>query len=248
MARDAQAIVEDVRELSSTPGHITPRDLRREASTSVNTVGDRSKVAEWTLDVVHRIQGGQENRFPVAIPAYESFTSDGSADNTETFNLSHSVIDTPVTEDAIVYLDGEYYGEPDAIDYGADSIDVTDPNTGSTVHVWYISDEAATLEIGKETPSAKTSSKQELYSAPLNLVHQTNQAEQNEYFTFSDDPFEPYIADDMTLNVYVKAPYEVRFEAEGGAATPDNMLLNIPVEKGKGTVEGFANFIANRMG
>lgn len=249
MARDAQAIVEDVRELSSTPGHITPRDLRREASTSVNTVGERSNIASWTLDVVNRIQGGPSHRFPVAIPAYENpTTTDATADNTETVSLSHSVIQSPVTEDVIVYLDGTYYGEPDAVDYANDTIDISDPGTGSAVHVWYISDEAATLEIGKETPSAKTSAKQELYSTPLNLVHQTNQAEQPEYFTFAESrPFEPFIADDMTLNVYVNAPYEVRFEAEGGAATPDNMLLNIPVEKGKGTVEGFANFIANRM-
>jgi hypothetical protein len=53
----------------------------------------------------------------------------------------------------------------------------------------------------------------------------------------------------MRLNVYVKASYEVRFEdAAGDGATPDNMLLHVPVQRGTRNVPGLKQVIKADMG
>ncbi len=85
----------------------------------------------------------------LAIPAYQQETTNATADDSEQFNLGHSVTDTPVTQPVVVWLDGEYYGTPDSVDYDNDTVTVTDSGTDSTVHIYYISDAAASLETAR---------------------------------------------------------------------------------------------------
>lgn len=248
--RTAQDVIDDLREVSRTPGTIGPERIRDEAADlTVNTTGSRSRIVSLPVDSVHRIREGRSNPFRVAVPAYEQFSSDGTGGNTETFNLSHDLIQCPNTEDVVVYIGGTYYGAPDAVDYANDSIDVTDAGSNNNVHVWYMPGETATLEVYKATPSSSASANEELYSRPLNLVNQTKQAEQPEFFELDQSPLQSFLASDMRLNVYVKAPYEVRFEdAAGDGATPTNMLFHVPVQRGSNTVPGLKGVIKSDMG
>jgi len=249
MARTAQDVVDDLRDVSRTPGSIGPERLRGEGDTSVNTTGSRSRIVELPVDTVHSIRQGRSNPFRVAVPAYEGFTSDGTGGNSETFTLSHDLVECPNTQDVVVYIGGTYYGTPDAVDYANDSIDITDPGSNNNVHVWYMPGDTATLEVYKATPSSSASANEELYSRPLNLVNQTQQAEQPEYFELRQSALQPFLASDMRLNVYVKAPYEVRFEdPDGDGAAPENMLLHIPVQRGSQKVSGLKQVIKSDMG
>lgn len=229
-------------EMERTAGTIVPSEME----TSVNSQGQRSRIARYRADAALKLRG--DKTFWLAIPAYQSFTTDGTADNTETFNLSHSVTDTPATQSVVVWLDGDYYGSPDAVDYDADTIDVTDAGTGSTVHVYYISDAPCTLEVRKAVPDSSTRSSQRLYRSNVGLVHGTRQAEQGESLNVGGAPLKGFVAADMTIDVYAKAPYTIRFEDPDGDNTePTNAMVNLPTIEGRGEVPGLKSAIKDGM-
>jgi len=240
--------------LAQTPAsvtEITPRTLREQAELSVNTLGEDSEIAELTLDTPIRLRGGRSNPFSVAIPAYEKLgPTDAEADTQESFALSHDVIETPNTQDVVVYLDGEYYGAPDNDDYAdTGEIDVTDSGTGSDVYVWYVTGEAATVTLSKAVPNAQTSASERLWTTQLARLHKQDQNEQPEYFTFPSQSWQPYLASDMKLRLNIDAPYPVRFEdPDGHGNTPTNMLFHIPVEQAQDQVAGLTGAIKASMG
>ncbi len=234
---------------AASPTTLTPRTFREEGTVDANVTGKRSRIARLRANTLLRLHDGRSNPFRVAVPAYESFTSDGTADNTETFDLSHDVLNAPVTQSVDVWLGGSHYGNPDAVDFDAGTVDVTDSGTDSTVHVWYTSSEAATLELVKSTPNAGTNSSQELYSENLRLVHQTEQQEQAEFLKLNQTPLQEWVAEDMALDVYARAPYSIRFEdPDGDGAYPTNALLNLPAHEAKDTVPGMAQAVRDDMG
>ncbi|MDG5778199.1 hypothetical protein VB773_01445 [Haloarculaceae archaeon H-GB2-1] len=227
---------------SRQPGHIAPADME----TEVSSQGVRSEIAAYTAATAHMLRPRQP--FRVAVPAYEKFTSDGSADNTETFSLTHSVVDSPATQSVVVWLDGEYYGAPDSTDFDADEIDVTDSGTGSNVHVYYISDAPATLELRKSVPASSTDSSQQVYKGNVGLVHGTKQTEQPEYLDLNETPLHAWLGTDMTLTAYIDAPYTVRFEdGDGDGTEPTNALLNVPAYIGQSEVAGLTSAIKQDM-
>jgi len=234
---------------AASPTTVTPRTFREDGTTDANVTGQRSRVARLRVDTLLRLHQGRDNPLRVAVPAYESFTSDGTGGNTETFDLSNDLLDAPVTESVDVWIGGSHYGSPDAVDYDAATIDVTDTGSNNTVHVWYTAADAATLELVKSTPNAGTNSSQELYSENLRLVHQTEQQEQPEFLTLNQSPLQEWVAEDMAVDVYVTAPYSVRFsDPDGDGAVPTNALLNLPAHEGKDTVPGMAAAVRADMG
>lgn len=241
-------VVERLQQTPSQPDQITADQLRDEGTTTVNTTGERSKIAELVLDVPNRLLSGRTNPFDVVVPAFEKLgPTDGTQNNDETFNLSHDVIQSPNGQNVIVWLDGSYVGQPKSVDYANNTITVNDAGTNSNVYVWYIPAEAATLEVYKAIPSGKTSSNERLYTNQLRRLHQQNQDEQPSYFELTN--WEPYLSSDMKLQVYLDAPYTVRFEdPDGNGATPTNMRLDIPVERAQNTVPGLKRTIKAAMG
>jgi len=238
-------LMERLQNANRQPGHIVPDDMTE----SVNSQGQRSEVLTFIAGTAHFLRQGRKNPLRIAVPAYESFTSDGTADNTETFSLTHSVVDTPVTESVVVWINGTYYGRPDSTDYGADEIDVTDDGTGNTIHVYYVSDAAASIEIRKSVPASSSDSSQVLYNSNLGLVHGTDQVEQPEFLTLSETTFHPWLGADMEINVYINAPYTIRWsDPDGDGTEPTNALLNVPVFEGQSEVRGLTSVIKQDMG
>lgn len=246
----ASNVAQRLRDTPASHTHITPRTFRTDGSTSVNSTGERSMIAELTLDTPVRLKSGRDNPFRVAVPAYEKVgPTDGSTDNTETFSLSHDIVESPQAHDAVVYLDGEYYGTPDSIDYANNSIDVTDAGTGSDVYVFYIVSDPATLSVYKAIPNSETSNSQRLWKNQLARLHEQDQTEQPEFLSFNSRSWKPFLASDMKLRVYINAPYPVRFEDEDGLGnTATNMVLNLPVEQAQQTVTGLISTIKASMG
>ena len=241
---DWQQVMADVKQMGSHVGVKDPGDFE----TSVNTTGEKSEILSVTIDTVHRIRGGTNNPFKIALPAYESpGSTNATADDSETFTLSHDLMECPNTRDVVVWLDGDYYGDPDSVDYGANEISVSDGGTDSTVHVYYMVDEPGSLTIEKQVPTSKASAKQRLYTASLRLVNQVDHKEEPEFFQFSK-PLGPYLAADRKLRVSINVPYTVRFtDPDGDGTEPTNALLQIPVEVGNGRVHGFKSLVRASM-
>lgn len=242
MSNDLKQRLQDV---ARTPGTFSPATA---TETQANTTGEESRIVRHRVDTVVRLRQGRRHPFRVSLPTYEALgPTDGTADNTETFNLSRSVIQSPNTEDVVVWLDGDYYGQPDAVDYANDTIDVADAGTGSTVHVYYMVDSPATLTVRKVTPGGDT--KEPLYEKNLMTVHQKNQNEDPEYFSLTASEWQEFVASDMTLDVFVQAPYPIQFTDDNGDGTePTNALLHMPVEEGQDTVAGLQAQIKQDMG
>ena len=238
VANGLQAVGRDRRNLG-------PRDFEW----SVNSMGKRSRIARLRADVAHKLLGRESDRpLELALPAYESLgPTDGSAGDTETFTLSHGLLDCPNTQNVVVWLDGDYYGTPDAVN-GSD-IDVTDSGTNSTVHVFYIPNKAGTIEIEKATEGSTDTSKN-LKTVSVKTLHRKNLSEQPEFFRFTDgsDPLEAFVAGDMTLDVYADVPYVTRYEdPDGDGAVATNALLNLSAYQGRDVVPGLKGAVTDAM-
>jgi len=232
----------------------TPRRKRnldpRAFDWNVNQNGVRSRVARLRADVAHKILGRASGEsLELALPAYESFTTDGSAGDQESFALSHGVIESPNTDPVVVWLDGDYYGSPDNDNYASTgSISVTDSGTNSTVHVFYIPNKAGTVEIEKAVDGS-TSKSQNLKTVSVKNIHRKNLSEEGVYFEFNGPrTFESFIAGDMTLDVYADVPYIVRYEdPDGDGSTATNALLNFSTLQAQDTVSGFKAAVTDEM-
>lgn len=228
--------------LSQSRNHVTPEDM----DTSVNSQGQRSRIGRYRAGTALALR--PESPFRVAIPAYYGDTTNGTAGDSEQFSLPHSVTDSPATESVVVWLDGDYYGSPDSVDYANDTITVTDSGTGSNLHVWYISDQSASLEVRKSVPQSTSGGSQTVYTGNLALIHETKQTEQEETLSIGTTPLHPLVGTDMTLDVYLDAPYPVRFEdPDGDGAEPTNILLTVPSIQFSGTVDGLTSAVKQDM-
>ncbi|GAA0276939.1 hypothetical protein GCM10009000_110340 [Halobacterium noricense] len=242
---------ENVRQALAETGH-DRRNLSPQAfDWSANAMGQRSRVARIRADTPHKLLGKQDDRpLEIALPAYEGLgPTNASADDTEQFTVSHGIRDCPNTQNVVVWLDGDYYGTPDAVDRSTGTIDVTDPGTGSTVHVFYIPDKAGTLEVEKAIEGSTSTSKT-LKTVSVKNIHRKNLSEQPEYFEFNDseDPLEEWVASDMTLDVYVNVPYIARFEdPDGDGAVATNALLSFSALQGRDIVPSLKSDVKDAM-
>jgi hypothetical protein len=249
MPGNAKQVLKQVGELGRSPSSLGPTDFESEGSVQATTTGEWSLFMDYIAPTAHRLRTGRENRFRLSIPAYQSFTSDGTDGNTETFTLSHDLFQCPNTDDVVVWIGSTYYGAPDSTDYANDSIDVTDPGSNNDIYVWYMADEVADIEILKKSPAGGSQNQQRVYQTNLNLVHQTDQSEQPEFLELNQTRLHPWVPAEFKLEVQVNAPYTVRYNDENGdGATASNMLFDLPVVQGNGQVDGFGSVVKADMG
>lgn len=166
--------------------------------------------------------------------AYESFETDNTADNEETFNLGHDVIDSPsVPQDFILYNGGSRVASGDvSVDYGADTFDYTDSGTENTLHAFYVAGDQATLEVRKTAPNG---THETLDEYDLSLVNRRNQNKEPIRFD-ADHQLQGVIPTDWTLDFYIDAPYVVSWgidvDDDGeDEATPTQQILSFPIRR-----------------
>jgi hypothetical protein len=241
-------IIQRVRQTPGRESTLSPRTFREEADEiSAATTTDRERIAR--LKATRPLVARGDKRFQVAVPAFEQFSTDGSAGNTETFDLAHSLIEQPNTENLVVWNGGSYVGGEgalDAVDYAAGTFDYSDGGTNNTLHVWYMSGADASLEVEKVT--SNDNNQQGLYSESLSLVHRTNQSEQPETPHVGETPLNPAVATDMYVDVYLDADYTFRWEdPDDDGATPTNLLFSFPIDHKRQSIPGLTDKVALDM-
>ena len=214
--------------------------------TSPNTPGEKSVVASLQADAALAVQDGRSNPFIIAVPAFESFTSNGTAGDSEPFALSNDLIDAPTTQSVVVYVVGTGYVQPDNIDYANDEVDVTDPGSNNNVYIYYTAGDAGTLTLQKR--DAEGNNQETVFTANLATVHRTDQSEQPEALRF-DGLLDRFLGTDQFLEVAVDVGYQVRFsDPNGDGSEPTNALIALRIQRAQEPVPGLPGAVRARMG
>lgn len=220
----------------------------RQFDTSTNSQGSLSDIATLVADTAIALRTGRSNPLRIVVPAYQSFTTAGDGSD-QTFSVTHDLTECPDTQDVVVWFDGEYQGSPKSVNHDTNEFTVSGPGSAVTVHAYYVSGKAATFELRKKTPSAKTSNSEKLYEANLGLIHDANQSEQPEFLELNESTLQRFLASDMELNARLEAPYQVRWtDPDGDGTEPTNALLQVPAQKSNGEIEGLTSAISADMG
>ncbi|PSQ06126.1 hypothetical protein BRC97_07035 [Halobacteriales archaeon QS_6_71_20] len=224
------------------PRPLSPLD---DFETATNQTGTDSEILSLQAETVLALRDGAE--LMVSIPAYETYTTDGTAGNSETVNLSHDLVDSPNTQSVVLYENGKRVS-PDSIDYANDSINYTDNSTGNTLHIYYIVGDAATLTVEKVSPGGKTSQAEELKTLNAGRANRQDQQEDPITFSFGGSWLERYLATDMVLRVSIDAPYTVRFREGTDGTEATNALFHTTVTQGATDAQGLLAAINDDMG
>lgn len=211
--------------------------------------GQRTTVLDRKSEVlVGLVQGRQ---VILSVPAVETFTSDGTGGNSETFNLSNDLIDSSHVADSVDVLidDGTSVDRvnPDAVDFGADTVDVTDPGTDNTVAVFYTAGNQAVAELVKQTPSDRRGATEVLDEFDPSLLHRRDPDKTQVTLDFSR-PLEGVIPEDFDLQLRVDAPYTASFEYDGSeTVVPSNAVLSLPRKRTRVDIEGLKDAVKQEM-
>jgi len=202
------------------------------------TGSDRAKLLEFRAERPLFIP--PQSSLDVAIVAHEQFSTDGTDNNQETFNLSNDVIEGPPTSPNVVCWEDGNRIRPDSVDYSNNTIDVTDSGSNSTLDVYYIHSEQAGVEVEKVSPNDRAS--QLITRGNSGLLNRTKQHKQPLKVGF-DTPFEPFIPPKFRIRVYLDTggDYNVRWEGSSGTnsgAYANNALFTVPIMRGPSEVDG----------
>ena len=208
-----------------------------------NTTGDPSVVAEYQVNRPIGLRNGKP--YEVDIPAYESFTSDGTGGDSETFNLNHDLVDAEsVPNDVVVYIEGTGYVQPDSVDYANNAVDATDPNTDNPVHIWYMAGDQARIVVRKTSPKGVP---EDVDEDDMGLKNLRNQHKDPLRFDF-ERPYAGVIPTDWKVQIRIDAPYNVSWSEAGGDATPTNARISLPIFRARDNSPGLGSFIGQLAG
>jgi len=223
------------------PRPLSPLD---DFETVVNQTGSQSDILTLQAETVLALQEGE---LQVSIPAYETYTTDGTAGNTETVSLSHDLVDSPNTQSVVLYENGSRVS-PDSVDYANNTLDYTDDGTGNTLHIYYIVGDAATLTIEKRVPGGKTDQSETLKTLNVGITNQKDQQEDPISLRFNSSWLERYLATDMELVVTLDAPYTCRFEESTDGTEATNALFHTTAQQGSKRAPGLLKAIREDLG
>lgn len=201
------------------------RIQRDEWDYSTNTSDEPSVVA--TFDASRPVVLREDREVDLAIPAHETFTTNGTADDTETFTVSYDLLDSPATEGLVLFEDGDPV-QPDTVDYAADSFDYTDSGTDSTLDVYYIPRNPASVEFRKVAPGGGQTLRQPLSDIPTAIAHTRDQSKEPLDFDLGRSPLHGVVPRKWSIQMVVDAPYNVEFEEDNRGTSATNALLSLP--------------------
>jgi hypothetical protein len=216
-------------------------DIPRSAwSFSTNTQDEASVVATFQAD--RPIIVREDREFDLAVPAYESFTTNGTADDSETFNLGYNLLDTPATEALVLFDDGSR-AQPDSIDYAADSFDYSSPNTDSTLDVYYVPRDPASVSFRKVAPGGGSTVRQPLFDVPTAIAHTRDQSKDPLSFDLQRSPLHGVVPRKWSVEMVVDAPYPVAFEEDTRDTSATNALLSVPRLQTEARINGLKDAV-----
>lgn len=235
--RNARAVLKALNQVPSAKQRLSAGDLDLED----NVPNERSLIASYKPD---RPIALRETEYDLHLVAYEEITTDGTADNTETFNLSHDLHDADAVATDLLLYKGSNLVQPDSVDYANDSFDFTDSGTASTLHVYYVVADQARVEIQKASPKGTV---EQITERDAGLINRREQTRDPLAFDF-DHPLEGVIPADWRLEIYVDAPYQITWEDDTDGTTADNALVSFPINRTDQEIEGLGSVVGQVAG
>jgi hypothetical protein len=233
-------ILKELREADTHSDQFTRADFDLFAGVA----GSNELVAEKQVLRPHALREGRP--IDVAVMAYEEFTADGTAGNSETLNLSHNPVESTATPEPVVVYENDSRLAIDSRDYENNTITVTPANADSTLGVFYASGEQAQVAVQKTAPGAQA--QETLFSGDIGLIHMRDTAREPITLEFDGSPVQPVIPTDWRLQVYVDAPYTARFAKDVGGDGSDeqatNSLLGFGYRATQEDIEGLKTAVA----
>ncbi|WP_144901359.1 hypothetical protein [Halobellus captivus] len=183
-----------------------------------------SVILEYQADQPIALRPGVPYRIvPVA---RESFTSDGSGTQ-QTFTLSHNLIDSDVSDDVVLYVDGAIT-QPDSIDYANDSFDYTDDGTNQDLTVYYVAATQASVKLKKVAPGGSNS--ESLVEHDAALINRRDPNRDPNTFSFNASPLQGTVPKNWSLQWTVDGPFNAGRDPATDPA-PVNMLVSVPINR-----------------
>lgn len=228
-------VKEAVQRLRNTPSS-SQRLTKSDFEYLTDTANQRTKIAEYSVDQPIAFV---ERGIRLVLTVHESFTTDGSGGNTETFNLSADLIETVNTSDLVVFADGDRV-RPDSVDADADSFDYTDSGTASDLDVFYVARDPVQIEVEKSSPSAQGNVTEVVFDDVTSMLHERDQNQDPPVPDF-DTALGPVVPKDWTVDIYADGPVAQAFEANGVEAV--NAVLSMPIRRSAESIEGLSNAV-----
>ena len=226
-----QDALKAVRSVPTKPAHLTNDTVEQ----SENVPDEGTVIADVQPSRAFAVQ---EGTYTLDVMAYESYTTNGTADDSETFNLSHGVVNSEnVAQSVVVYVVGTGYLSQSevTVDYDADTVTFADSGTNNDAHVFYVASAQADVEIRKVSPSGDT--KEALDNADLSLLNRQDQNKRPLRFDFDHD-LQGVVPANWTLEVVVDAPYSVVWGVDTNSdgepdAQPTNQFIDAPIRRAR---------------
>ncbi len=173
----------------------------------------------------------REDVYDLDLPAYESFPSDATSDDTDTFDLSYYPMQSPgVARNVVLYEGGEPAADGDySVDFGANTLEYTGGETANDLHVFYMSAMQANVSVRKVAPNGTS---EHLDRADLGLVNSQDSNEDPLEFEF-DHALQPLVPAYWKLQVRIDAPYPIKWDVDAGDGTAraDQLLTDVPINR-----------------
>lgn len=220
------------------------RPLSRSDFTLTNgTASERSKVAEFKADRPFALR--EDERVRLALVTHESFTTDGTGGNTETFSLSHDVVDAGSTAEPLAVFKNGTAADEDSVDFSGDTFDFTDSGSSNTLDVYYTvgPGDQCQVEIEKAAPKDVTDG---VWTGDIGLVNARDQDKQDLTLDF-DHPLDRIVPKNWYIRVYADGPYAVEWSESTNSTSAPNALLTLPIRQSQENIEGLHRAVRHRI-
>lgn len=200
------------------------RDMERDLDETTRDGLDR--VAQFTADSLIVLRG--DSKFVPGIVARESFTANSDATDSETFELSHDLIDSGhLSTDVSVFVDdgtGTTQVWPDSVDYAADSVTVSAP-ADAEVTVFYASGTQGRMLLRKVSEKGLVT---DIIELDPGLVHRRDKLSDPIYLDF-ERPLEPVVPQYFSIEIVADVPYTPALTYSGSeVAVSPNAVVQTP--------------------
>lgn len=238
MPGNSNAAEQAVKALNETPR--ASQKLKRANFDLSNAVANqRSKIAEYKAELPLAVR---QAPMRLMFVTHESFTTDGTAGNTETFSLANNLIDTSNTTDLVLY-EGAARVQPDSIDHAADSFDYTDDGTSNTLHAYYVPRDPVQVEVEKQAPAGQGNIGEVIYDDATSVLHERNQHKEPPTPSFAASPLQGVVPKDWTIEVYADGPVALEWDEDTDGTAATNAILTIPINRYESNVQGLGRAV-----
>jgi len=236
-------VLQDLRDAATQKRYLTKSGFGLTNGTS----GEWSEIASY--DVVSPLVLRESAPIRLMLTTVEEFQTSGNG-NQETFNLSNNIIQSPNTQDLVLYSDGSLAAE-DSIDYSNDSFKYTDSGAQERLHAHYVARNPGMVELEVVAPRSKGGISQVVFDAPTALLHERDQNDEPPSFDF-DSPVAKAVPRKWDLKLYADiSDYPVEWddssEANSQSTTATNAIVQFPAKVASRDVPGLGDVVKRHI-